>query len=69
MPNSVLAKQTFRNLHGADHPYAPLYTITLSANIDPRLAKALLLDLALKCKSVPKSPLPSVRLADSTTIP
>ncbi|MEO1379667.1 MAG: hypothetical protein AAFU69_04845 [Pseudomonadota bacterium] len=69
IPNSVLAKQTYRNLHGADHAYAPWYTVTLPVDINPRLAKALLLDLALKCKSALKSPLPSVRLADSTTVP
>ncbi|MEM8776477.1 MAG: mechanosensitive ion channel family protein [Pseudomonadota bacterium] len=69
IPNGVLARQTFRNLHGPDHRYSPWYTVTLPAEIDPRLAKALLLDVALNCKKVLQDPLPSVRLADSTTVP
>ncbi|CUJ98776.1 MscS family inner membrane protein YnaI [Ruegeria denitrificans] len=69
VPNSKLAAQTFRNLHGPDHRYSPMYTVTLPPEIDPRFAKSLLLEVALKCKRLAKTPLPSVRLVDSGTVP
>lgn len=37
--------------------------------MDPRFAKALLLEAALRCNKVLKTPLPSVRLKDAGTIP
>ena len=37
--------------------------------MDPRLAKALLLEAALKCQNVLKNPLPVVRITDASTIP
>lgn len=69
IPNGELARQTFKNLHGEQHRYSHWYTVTLSEEIDPRFAKALLLDVALKCKRVMQTPLPSVRLVDSGTVP
>lgn len=69
IPNGALAKQTFRNHHGANHRYSPWYTLSLPAEMDPRLAKALILDAALKCKRTLNSPLPSVRLIDSGSVP
>ncbi|MEP5731128.1 MAG: mechanosensitive ion channel family protein [Sulfitobacter sp.] len=69
VPNSDLAKQGFTNLHGVDHPFAPWYEVKIPAEVDPRLARALLLEAALKCTKVLKSPLPVVRLTDATTLP
>ncbi len=69
VPNSDLAKQGFTNLHGFDHPYAPWYEVKIPAEVDPRLARAILLEAALKCSKILKFPLPVVRLTDATTVP
>jgi small-conductance mechanosensitive channel/CRP-like cAMP-binding protein len=69
VPNSELAKQGFTNLHGSDHLYAPWYEVKIPADVDPRLARALLLEAALRCEKVLKDPLPLVRLIDASTIP
>ncbi|MEO9821446.1 MAG: mechanosensitive ion channel family protein [Paracoccaceae bacterium] len=69
VPNGVLARQRFRNLHSANHRYSPWYEVTLPAEVDPRMANALLLDVALNCKKVMQTPLPTVRLSDSGKIP
>ena len=69
VPNSELAKQGFQNFHGFDQPYAPWYEVKVPAEVDPRLARALLLEAALRCDKVLKYPLPVVRLADATTVP
>lgn len=69
VPNSELAKQGFVNLHGFDHLYAPWYEVSVPAEVDPRLAQAILLEAALKCNRVMKDPLPLVRLIDATTVP
>lgn len=69
VPNSELAKQGFTNLHGSDHVYAPWYEVKVPAEVDPRLAQALLLEAALRCSKILKDPLPLVRLTDATTVP
>jgi len=69
VPNSVLAQQRITNMHGSNHVYAPWYEIKIPAEVDPRLAKALLLEAALRCDRVLKKPLPVVRLIDATTVP
>lgn len=69
IPNGELASRSFKNLHGATHVYAPWYLIKISADVDPRFAKTLLLEAALRCKGVLKEPLPIVRISDATTIP
>ena len=69
VPNSELAKQGFTNLHGFDHLYAPWYEVSVPAEVDPRLAQAILLEAALKCSRVMKDPLPLVRLVDASTVP
>ena len=61
IPNGELASQGFKNLHGSDHRFSPWYEIKVPAEVDPRFAKALLLDAALNCKRVLKKPLPVVR--------
>ena len=69
IPNSELAGQSFKNMHALAHPHAPWYLIKLPAEVDPRFAKALLLEAALRTKRVLKQPYPIVRIADATTIP
>ena len=69
IPNSQLAKQGITNLHGSDHAYAPWYEVRIPAEVDPRLAQALLLEAALRCSKILKDPLPLVRLIDATTVP
>ncbi|MEP3300009.1 MAG: mechanosensitive ion channel family protein [Pseudoruegeria sp.] len=69
VPNSELAQQGFINFHGSDHIYAPWYEVKIPAEVDPRLAKALLLEAALRCDKILKHPLPLVRLLDATTVP
>lgn len=69
VPNGELAAQTFKNLHGPGRRYSPWYDVYLPAEIDPRFAKTLMLDAALKCKKTLPTPQPSVRLVDSGTAP
>jgi small-conductance mechanosensitive channel len=69
IPNGELARQGFKNLHGSDHLFAPWYEIKIPAEVDPRFAKALLLEAVLRCDKVLKHPLPVVRLMDASTVP
>ncbi len=69
IPNGELASQGFKNFHGSDHRFSPWYEIKVPAEVDPRFAKALLLDAALNCKQILKKPLPVVRLTDASTVP
>ncbi|MEM1313599.1 MAG: mechanosensitive ion channel family protein [Pseudomonadota bacterium] len=69
VPNSVLARQGFHNLHGAGHRHSPWYHVRLPGEVDPRLAKALLLEAALRCARTLSDPLPVVRLVDAATLP
>lgn len=69
IPNGGLALQGFKNLHGADHKYAPWYEIKVSADLDPLFVKALLFDAALRCSKVLKYPFPVVRLINASTVP
>ena len=69
VPNGELAARGFKNLHGADHMFGPWYEVKIPAEVDPRFAKALLLEAALRCERVLKKPLPIVRLMDATSVP
>jgi small-conductance mechanosensitive channel/CRP-like cAMP-binding protein len=69
VPNSTLASQSFKNLHGERHVYAPWYFIDLPAEVDPRYASELLLQAAMRCDSVLKLPPPVVRLAGGGGLP
>lgn len=69
IPNSRLAGEAFKNLHGGRHLYAPWYFVKIPAEVDPRFATALLLDAAMRCESVLKIPNPVVRLADASSVP
>jgi len=69
IPNSRLARESIKNLHGDNHLYAPWYFVKIPAEVDPRFASALLLDAAMRCESVLKFPNPVVRLADASSIP
>lgn len=69
IPNARMAADSFKNLHGDQHVFAPWYFIQIPAEVDPRFATALLLDAAMRCDSVMKFPYPIVRLADGTGPP
>ncbi|MCG6941992.1 MAG: mechanosensitive ion channel family protein [Thiohalocapsa sp.] len=69
IPNSSLAGQSFKNLHGDNHIYAPWYFVKVPAEVDPRYASELLLEAAMRCESVLKLPPPVVRLADASSLP
>ena len=69
LPNSMLARNAFKNMHDSSHRFAPWYEISISAEVDPRAMNVLLLEAALRCKRVLKDPLPLVRLMDATTAP
>jgi CRP-like cAMP-binding protein len=69
VPNSNLASQSFKNLHGESHVYAPWYFVKLPADVDPRYATELLLQAAMRCDSVLKLPPPVVRLAEGGSLP
>ena len=69
IPNGFLASQGLKNLHGSNHRFSPWYEIKVPAEIDPRFAKALLLDAVVNCQRVLKNPLPVVRLTDASTVP
>ena len=69
VPNSRMAGDSFKNLHGEQHPHAPWYFVQIPADVNPRFATALLLDAAMRCKHVLKYPSPTVRLADATSQP
>jgi small-conductance mechanosensitive channel len=69
VPNSNLASQSFKNLHGDSHVYAPWYFVKVPAEVDPRYATELLLEAAMRCGSVLKLPPPVVRLANAESLP
>ncbi|WP_295543205.1 mechanosensitive ion channel family protein [uncultured Thiohalocapsa sp.] len=69
VPNSSLASQSFKNLHGESHVYAPWYFVELPPEVDPRYATELLLQAAMRCDSVLKLPPPVVRLAEGGRLP
>jgi len=69
IPNSELASQSFKNLHGPSRVFSPWYFVKVPGDVDPRFATALLLEAVLRCKAVLKEPLPVVRISDASTIP
>lgn len=69
IPNAKLAAQGYKNLHNEYHYYHPWYFIKVSAEVDPRFVKELLLEAAFKCRYVLKEPPPIVRLTDGSTQP
>lgn len=69
IPNARLASQGFKNLHGQHHRYRPWYFVKIPAEVDPRLAKELLLEAVYNCKHNLKYPAPVVRLIDASSLP
>ncbi len=65
IPNSRMAWDPFKNLHGEDRPYAPWYFVHIPAEVNPRMVNAVLLDAAMHCGSIMKQPVPVVRLVDA----
>jgi small-conductance mechanosensitive channel len=68
IPNGQLAKQSFTNLRGARHPFAPWYTVNVSGDYHPDEVIELLRKAIEKCNIPLPAPAPVVRLmsADST---
>jgi small-conductance mechanosensitive channel/CRP-like cAMP-binding protein len=69
IPNSRILGKKFRNLHADKHRYSPWFFVKIPADVNPHLATTLLLDAAMRCESVLKSPNPVVRLADASSVP
>ena len=69
VPNSQLARESFKNLYGAKHLYAPWYNVCVNGDADPGQVKAILEKAALKCNAVLRNPAPIARLVDGKTIP
>ncbi len=69
IPNGLLARQSFTNLHGPSHVFAPWYLVRVSGEADPQKVKAVLENAARRCNAVLDNPAPVARLIDGTTIP
>ncbi|MDV7145711.1 mechanosensitive ion channel family protein [Tropicimonas sp. TH_r6] len=69
VPNGQLSQQSFTNLHGPEHLYAPWYLVRVSGDADPHNVKALLELAASRCDAVLQDPAPVARLMDGTSNP
>jgi small-conductance mechanosensitive channel len=69
IPNAKLAAQGYKNLHNEYHYYHPWYFVKVSAEVDPRFVKQLLLEAAFRCRHVLDQPPPVVRLTDGSSQP
>jgi len=69
IPNGVLARERFTNLHDARHVFAPWYTVQVSGDEAPQAVIALLEQAASRCTMILKTPAPVVRLMDGNTTP
>lgn len=69
VPNGQLAHQSFTNLHGPDHLFAPWYFVRVTGEADPRTVKDLLEAAAARCDSILPEPAPVARLTDGATVP
>ena len=62
IPNAKLAQNSFTNLHGRNHPFAPWYGIKISGDHDPERVKSLLETAVQACTYPMPTPAPVVRL-------
>lgn len=69
VPNGELSRQSFTNLHGPDHVFAPWYLVNVSGDSDPQDVKTLLEQAAVHCEAILKEPAPVARLMDGTSNP
>lgn len=69
MPNGQLARQSFTNLHGPNHLYAPWYFIRISGEADPTQITKILETAARQCGTVLSDPAPVARLTDGEKVP
>jgi len=69
MPNGQLARESFTNLHGPNHRFAPWYFVRISGEADPNEIKKLLEAAARRCSTVLPDPSPVARLTDGATVP
>lgn len=69
VPNGQLARESFTNLHGPNHRFAPWYFVRISGEADPNEIKELLEAAAQRCSTVMPDPAPVARLTDGATVP
>ena len=69
IPNGVLARESFTNLHGAHHAFAPWYTVQVSGDEAPETVVALLEQAVGRCATPLRAPAPVVRLMDGHSTP
>lgn len=69
VPNGQLSRQSFTNLHGKKHRFAPWYLVRVTGEADPVVVKDLLETAARRCSVILPTPPPVARLMDGTTIP
>ena len=69
IPNSKLAQDSFINLHGRDHPFAPWYIVKISGDHDPARIKALLEQATGACTYPMPTPAPVIRLMNAEKSP
>lgn len=69
IPNGQLAKESFTNLHGPRHRFAPWYTVQVSGDHAPEEVIALLRAAIGSCKVPLREPAPVVRLMNAETTP
>ena len=62
IPNAKLAKESFINLHGRDHPYAPWYAVKVAGEHAPDRVIALLEEAVASLTYPMPTPAPVVRL-------
>ncbi len=69
VPNGQLARQSFTNLHGPDHVFAPWYLVRVAGEADPQNVKKLLEQAAKSCEFALRDPAPIARLMDGASNP
>lgn len=69
IPNGTLARQSFTNLRGERHVFAPWYTVQVSGEHDPAQVTRLLQNAVDACSYPKKTPAPLVRLMFAESSP
>jgi small-conductance mechanosensitive channel len=69
IPNGKLAQESFTNLHGKHHPYAPWFTVRVSGDHAPSHVIDLIEQAVRSCEVVLAAPKPVVRLMEASVTP
>jgi small-conductance mechanosensitive channel len=69
IPNGKLARESFTNLHGTTHHYAPWYTVKVSGEHPPAQVIGLLEQAVASCDAPLPYPAPVARLMDANSTP